>query len=84
MPELASDRRTELGDFLGRGEAVKARHQGILQGGRNRQLRQRAAQVVAGRRVFQHARLDHGLGQLFDKQRNAFGFADDLGQHGVR
>jgi hypothetical protein len=81
VPELTANRRADLRDFLGRGEPVEARHQRVLQGGRNRQRRQRTAQAVARRRILQQARLHHSLRQFFDEQRDAVRFADDFGEY---
>ena len=47
MGELAADHRGGLSDLLDRGEAVEARHQGIVQRRRDRERRQRAGELVA-------------------------------------
>ncbi len=84
VAELAADHRANLCDFLGLAKRVEACHQRVLQAGRNHQLRQRPAELVAGRRAVQQARLHHSLGQLFNEQRNAVRLADDLGDYVFR
>ena len=84
LTELASQRGRDLRHLLARHDPVQARHQGILQRSRNRARRQRARQEVAIARVLQEARLEHGLGQLLDKQRYAVGALDDVLEHLVR
>ena len=74
MRELAADYRTDLCDLLGRGEAVEPRYQGALQSSWNQG--RRGAVRLCGR-------LQHGLGQLFDEQRDPVALSDNpLAQRG--
>ena len=81
VAEHAPERRGQLGDLLHRRELVEARHQRIVQRGRDRQRRQRAGQHVAVARIDQQVRLQDRLGQLLDEQRHAVGPGDDLLDH---
>ena len=75
MRKLATDRRPDLGQLLGRAEPVKPRHQGRMQacgdgvrrgGNRGRSLH-----------CFPPG-LQNGLCHLFDEQRDAVGALDDV------
>ena len=72
----------ELCDLFNGGQVVEARHQRILQGGRNCHRRQQASQHVTLARFLQQVRFKHRLCQFLNKKRNAVGFGQDVVQHG--
>ena len=58
--KLAADDRCDLGDFLGRGEAIETRHQRVLKRRRNRGGRQRTIDLVAIVLLAKETRFEHG------------------------
>ena len=71
--------RADLRDLLGdRPEPVEPRDQRGMQGGRDRQGRQRARRQYRSDPVVAIAAFEHRLGQLLDEQRHAVGALDDL------
>src|SRR5262249_22287643 len=73
--ELATDCSADLGSFFDRAEPVKARHQRIVQRGRNSEVWQRTDGDVAITFVSEQPRLQHHLGELLDEERNPVGLA---------
>ena len=71
----------ELRDFPHGSQPVQTGHERILQRGRNGQVRQRSDQGIALGLLFEKIRSYDHLGQFFDKQRDAIGFAGDLFHH---
>jgi hypothetical protein len=70
-----------LGDRFGGGKLIQARHQGVLECGRNRQGRQRTGPCVVLFVFPEPVGRQHQLGQLFDKERHAIALGDDLLDH---
>ena len=73
--------RAQLRHDFGRAEAVKARHQRVVEGGRDRQRGQGTRQLIARLVLLKEPGLQHGFGQLFHKQGHAIRLADDLLEH---
>ena len=69
--ELAAYGRADLGQLLGRGEAVEARQKQVVQRRRDRQRGEGTFQFVAIAGVDQQAGLEHLLGQFLDEERDA-------------
>ena len=67
-----------LRHLLDHREAVEARHERIVQRGRDRERRQGACELQAVADVAHQARLDQRLRQLLDEQRHAIGPSPDL------
>ena len=82
--ELAPDRGGDLRDLLHRREAVKPRHERILQGRGDRERNQRRDQDVAVVLLAQQAGSKNRFGQFFHKQRHPVGLGDDLLQDFTR
>ena len=76
--ELAADGGADLGDLAYRRQPVEPGHQRVVQGGRDRQRRQRAVERVTPVLLAQQAAFDNGLGQLLEEQRHAVGAGEDL------
>jgi hypothetical protein len=68
--ELTPDGSSELRHFAHGGQTIQPRHEGIMQGGRNRQVEGRFAERSYG--------FDHALGQLLDKQGHTISLGNDL------
>jgi hypothetical protein len=81
VAELTADHSGSLGHLPDRGEAVKAGHEGILEGRRDGQGRERGGEFVAVAGIGEQARLEHRLGQLLDEQRHPVGACYDLLEH---
>ena len=79
--ERPADARGELGDLLHRGQPVQARHQRVLERGRNGERRQGPRQLVAVAEVPEEAGLEHELGELLGEERHPVGLGDDLIEH---
>ena len=77
----APEGRAQLRHHFHGGQAVQARHQGVVEGCRDRQRGQRARQLIVVGLLAQQARLQHGLEQLFHKQGHTVGLADHLLEH---
>ena len=80
VAELAADDRADLPDLLGdRPEPIEPRDQRGVQGGGDRELRQRGRSQHRGDPIVAIAGFEHRFRQLFDEQRHAVGALDDLG-----
>ncbi len=79
VAELAANDCADLPDLLGyRTKPIEPRDQRSVQGGGDRQLRQRARRQHRGHAIVAHTGFKDRFGQLFDKQWHAIGALDDL------
>ena len=79
--KVASERRSELCQAFHRCQTVQPCHQRVVQGGGNRQRRQRPRQRIALRLLLEQAGLQDHLGQFLDKQRHPIGLGHHLLDH---
>ena len=78
VSELAPDAGCDLGDFLDRGQPVKAGHERVLERRWDRQRRQGTRQLVMTASVLEQAGFEHRFSEFFDEQRHAIGLCQNL------
>ena len=78
VSELAPDAGRDLGDFLDRGQPVKAGHERVLERRRDRQRRQGTRQLVMAASVLEQPGFEDGFGEFLDEQRHAIGLGQNL------